>query len=222
MAPSGGGGESTMSDRDDVDFIDLGQSEFILRCEVARDLQRLYDVARTRYLRDRGAGALRELQSVQNEIRRSRPDDIIKSAALPELRKVAGRTRVECTVDEADFLLRHRAHAGAMRHKHPNRLADCATIRKADIQIARIAGIPVDMSKVPERIRVLYARAVAMGENGATEAQRQEQAGIMREIALELAAFRLLNDALVEGGNLRTEAADIHHRLSWPRHAAGV
>ena len=96
------------------DFLDLGNNEWILRCEVGRELQARYDEAVQK-------GSATALEAVRLNIRRVVPPaEIIKSDALPELRKVAGGgRRVVTTVDwdrEKTLAAAHEVH---LRHRGP-------------------------------------------------------------------------------------------------------
>jgi hypothetical protein len=198
---------------DSVDFLDLGDNEFILRCEVSRDLQCKYDDAKSRYQKDRDATALRQLESVQNQIRASKPDEILKSDALPELRKIVGKTTLICEyngkdLDPAGDALRRAAAESAMRALHPRSLGKSLADR-----IARIFGVPIDVARLPERIRVAYARAIALDELGATEEQRRVADEAMREVVAMIATSRELNDLDLSGGRSGARHADYHADL---------
>jgi len=89
---------------------------------------------------------MRQLENVQNDIRRQRPDEVIKSDALPELRKnsTTGKTQVACTYDHDRAVLLQQAAESQMRHRHPGSLGkDLAS------QIARVFGTPIDLSRLP-------------------------------------------------------------------------
>jgi hypothetical protein len=206
------------------DFLDVGAGEYVLRGSVGGKLQREYDAAMSSYKRDGGVGMLRRLQQIQHRVREAAgEDEIFKSADTPVLRKSAGgKMRIECSIDEDALVLSHRAHAGAMRHRHPGRLPDC--MDKADIvsQISRTANIPVDRTRLPERLRILMARATAADEVGDAVEQRAASREVVAMISDMLAAHRELNDVLVAGGDVGTAAADRHHALGFPGHRAGV
>jgi hypothetical protein len=229
-------------DHNDIDFLDLGDGEFILRCEVGKVLQGKYDIARKLYLRDRGAGALRELQSIQGMIRRSRPDDIIKSDGLPELCKsVSGRTQIVCNYegDPAADILRHAAMASNVLHHggrglgksvgaadaHLRERYDRPPLRKslAD-RIASFFGVPIDMGSMPERVRALYQRAIHLDEmrmspGGHLAEQKTVADQAFAELVGAIAISVEANDALAAsplGARLRA-AADIYSPPAYPQ-----
>src|SRR5579864_2743004 len=142
---------------------------------------------------------------------------VIKSDGLPELRKSAtGRTQVLSTYDDEAAALRRAAAESQLRALHPRSLGKSLADR-----IARTFGTAIDVTRLPERVRVAYARAVALDEIGATEEQRRVADAAYAEVVAMIAASRELNDLLMEGrpGDGLVTAAQVRRPAVYPQDA---
>jgi hypothetical protein len=208
--------------RNDIDFIDLGDGQYILRCEVNRDLQQRYDAARSRYAKDAGVAALRQLNSVRDEIRRLKPDEVVKSDSLPVLEKSAsGPDRVVCTYegDPAGDALTRAAHDASMRHRHGGYLLpDCMLSKASLIRDGRKRGSRLDISKAPDHLRRLYEEALRAYEAGETEAEKEIAARAYNAILGDIAVYLDRNNALSAGrpGARIVTAAEVRPVRSYP------